>query len=87
MAVSHILIALENGEPGIGGGGERLLLGLFGLVIIAIVALYLILLLVQMGKSIYSKLRNFQTSLKSPNSKTTQTNNEPNWTRAYFKKD
>jgi hypothetical protein len=87
MAVSQILIALENGEPGIGGGGERLLLGLFGLVIIAIVALYLILLLVQMGKSIYSKLRNFQTSLKSSNSKTTQTKNEPNWTSPYFKKD
>lgn len=87
MTVNQIHIALENGEPGIGGGGERLLLGLFGLVMIVIVALYLILLLVQMGKFISLKLRNFQTFLKSSNPKTTQTKNEPNWTSPYFKKD
>ena len=87
MTVNQILIALENGEPGIGGGGERLLLGLIGLVVFFFVALYLILLLVQMGKFVFLKLRNIQTFLKSSNSKTTPTKNEPNWTSPYFKKD
>jgi hypothetical protein len=87
MTVYQILIALENGEPGIGGGGERLLLGLFGLVIIITAALYLILLFIQTGKSINSRLKNLRKFMKSSNSKTTQTKDEPNWTSPYFKKD
>ena len=87
VKLNQILIALENSEPGIGGGGERLLLGLFGLVIIIIAALYLILLLIQTGKSVNSRLKNLRKFMKSSNSKTTQTKDEPNWTSPYFKKD
>jgi len=87
MKVSEIIIALENGEPGIGGGGEGLFFGLFGLLTVVGVGWFVFLLLAQLGKKIFSIFKKFQTFLKSLNSKTTQTKNEPNWTSPYFKKD